>query len=771
MSTIAMGQLLAARVTANPVGGWAVGVVLAAVFLAALALGYRRTTRPLDRRARHILWALRGLAALAVVFALFRPAWTTVGVRHERPLLVLLRDVSASMMIRDESAGGQAVTRSEAVGRRLAEHRELLAELAAKFNLGCYGFADRLERLGDEPAEETAGVDRRVVARRTVEVLEAPLDAVGRSTQLGDALGEIHETTLNRRIVGVVVLGDGAVNQSRLSAAEAARLLGKRHAPVYTVGFGSPVPTGAVRDSIARSVDAKATVFTGNRIDVTGEFRFHGLKGREVEVRLLDDGRAAGRERVRVSENRYDHRVRIPYRATAVGSHKLELVAEPVEGEAVPENNRIWTFVDVVEGGVKLLVVQGSPTVEGRFIFNALRRAGEFDCDRLVLLSAEEAAANVPATAEAWAAYKAVIFINVARPLLTSQQLSALAQAVSDRGVGFMMTGGEQAFGPGGYAGTDVERMLPVRIASADGFIEVPVRFRPTAAGMRERVLQIESAPGDVDGAWQSLPELPWANRVGGLKPAAEALAVGPDDAVLLAVEQYGSGNVAALTVGATWRWQLGGREDPPGRYFRRFWRQMALWLSGQDSGRGNVWVTTNTPRYSLPDLLSGRRRVQVTAGVSDRQGNPVTDATCTLTLSGPGGDSRKVPLRLRGDTYVASLDVSAAGDYRVQLAAHRGGTKAGEAGTRFVVYEPNVEWEEPLADPEALEEVSRLSGGTYVRADRIADVLKALLASEVSDTVTFHRRVSLWDNRLLLAVFAGLLAAEWALRKHWGLV
>lgn len=771
MPTVATCQLLGARITANPVGGWALAVILAAVFFAALALGYRRTTRPLRPRARYVLWSLRALAALAVVFALLRPTWLAIGTRSERPLLILMRDISASMMIRDESAGGEAITRADAVVRRLKEHERLLTELATQFDLLGYSFADRPDPLNDPPVNEPAGVDRRVAARRTVGAVGVSLDAGRRSTQLGDCLGEIHEMTLGRRIVGVVVLSDGALNQSRLPAPEAARLLGKRSAPVYAVGFGSPDPTGAVRDSIARSIDAKATVFTGNRIEVSGEFRFHGLKGEQVEIQLLDDGGNVGRQLVRIPENRYDHRVGIPYRADSVGSHRLELVAVPVETEAVPENNRIRTFVDVVEGGIKLLLVQGPPLVEGRFVYNALRRAGEFDCDRVVLVGPEGAASGVPGTVEAWAAYKAVIFINVPRPFLTSQHLSGLAQAVSERGVGFLMTGGDHAFGAGGYAGTEVARMLPVRISSGDGFVEAPFRFRPTAAGMRERILQVETTPAGIDRAWQSLPDLAWANQVGGPKPAAEVLAAAGDGTVLLAAQQYGSGNVAALTVGQTWRWQLGGREDPPGKYFRRFWRQVALWLSGQDVGRGNVWVMTNTPRYSLPDLLSGRRRVQVTAGVSDRQGSPVTDATCTLTLSGPGGESRKVPLRIRGDTYVASLDVTAPGDYALQLAAHRGGTKAGEAATRFVVYEPNVEWEEPLADPEALREVATLSGGMYVPSDRMAGLLEELSASEVSDTVTFQRRVGLWDNRLLLAVFAGLLSAEWALRKHWGLV
>ena len=536
------------------------------------------------------------------------------------------------------------------------------------------------------------------------------------------------------------------------------------------MAYGSAEPTGAVRDSVARDIKARSTVFAGNRTEVSGEIIFHGLEGEQIGVRLLVDGKEVARESVKVPSNRFTHQVRLPYLAADPGSHKLELEALAVEGEQSTANNRISTFVDVIEGGLKVLLVRGFLRPEGAYISRSIRRAGEFDVDSLVLITREQAARKVPDTMQEWADYEVVLFDDVPRSYLSADQASSLKAAVAD-GVGFLMIGGEHAFASGGYAGTELADVLPVRMTSGQGQINRPLKFHPKPAGLQMRILQLEEK-GSAE-AWQSLPPLAGANVVGPAKSAAEVLAVGDGDEPLLVVGQYGRGRVAALTADTTWQWFLQGSDDPPGKYHRRFWRQLLLYLTGQNiETRGNVWVMTSQQRYSLPNLQSKRRSVVSTAGVSDGQGNPVSDATCTLTLRGPGGQGKRdVAVRRRGDNYEAVIDVEGVGDYRLELTAFRGGKKAGEAVTRFVVWEPDLEMEMPQADIEGLSELSRISGGKAYSSGQLRGLLRNLLARDVPNLVKFEQRRGLWDNFTMLAVFASLLAAEWVVRKRCGLV
>ncbi|MCZ6621516.1 MAG: VWA domain-containing protein [Deltaproteobacteria bacterium] len=59
--------------------------------------------------------------------------------------------------------------------------------------------------------------------------------------------------------------------------------------------------------------------------------------------------------------------------------------------------------------------------------------------------------------------YKAVVFNNVARERFSPAYLAAMERYVSGGG-SFMMLGGEESFGPGGYLSTPIEDLLPLKL-------------------------------------------------------------------------------------------------------------------------------------------------------------------------------------------------------------------------------------------------------------------------------------------------------------------
>jgi len=58
--------------------------------------------------------------------------------------------------------------------------------------------------------------------------------------------------------------------------------------------------------------------------------------------------------------------------------------------------------------------------------------------------------------------YDAVVFVNVPRETFDVVQMQAMREAVYDLGIGLLMLGGENSFGPGGYHRTAIEETLPV---------------------------------------------------------------------------------------------------------------------------------------------------------------------------------------------------------------------------------------------------------------------------------------------------------------------
>ena len=64
--------------------------------------------------------------------------------------------------------------------------------------------------------------------------------------------------------------------------------------------------------------------------------------------------------------------MRLAWTPSSLGERKLALVVEPQEGEVVTSNNELSTFVEVVDGGLRVLYLEGALRVEQRFLRRVL---------------------------------------------------------------------------------------------------------------------------------------------------------------------------------------------------------------------------------------------------------------------------------------------------------------------------------------------------------------------------------------------------------------
>lgn len=184
-----------------------------------------------------------------------------------------------------------------------------------------------------------------------------------------------------------------------------------------------------------------------------------------------------------------------------------------------------------------------------------LRRAIEGAGHAYTYIPNHLAAEGFPATAEALAAYDAIILSDVcADTLLLHPNTKVLSQRTPNRlrllhdyvrdGGGLLMIGGYLSFqgkeGKGGYYATPIEDALPVTmLPGLDDRVEVPEGFQPTVVdGAADHEILMGIPP--------TLPPMLFYNRVR-LKPEAQLL-LHFDDAPILAVWEYGAGRTAAFT-------------------------------------------------------------------------------------------------------------------------------------------------------------------------------------------------------------------------------
>lgn len=139
------------------------------------------------------------------------------------------------------------------------------------------------------------------------------------------------------------------------------------------------------------------------------------------------------------------------YPASSEGLLKYEVRVETA-ADAFLENNSLASITEV-SGSPEVLVVNGgepSPI------------PGLLDTENLRVT--ELSSAQLPSSLSAILRYDSIIFDNVSGTAVGEQQMTIIEQAVQQFGVGFMMVGGEQSFGLGGYFKTPIERLLPVEM-------------------------------------------------------------------------------------------------------------------------------------------------------------------------------------------------------------------------------------------------------------------------------------------------------------------
>lgn len=150
--------------------------------------------------------------------------------------------------------------------------------------------------------------------------------------------------------------------------------------------------------------------------------------------------------------------------------HQFEAVFEPdaapgggteggFVGDTFATNNRGESFTLTPGKGSVLLVdgvSDGSETGSGATLARALRDDG-IEVELI-------APAEMPENLLALQAYDLVILENVPAEALTRQAHESLARHVEDLGGGLVMVGGTDSFGAGGWKGTAVEPILPVKL-------------------------------------------------------------------------------------------------------------------------------------------------------------------------------------------------------------------------------------------------------------------------------------------------------------------
>ncbi len=752
----------------DPVGGpWFAGAV---ALLVLLTLVVGPAGKRLPRKRRITLLALRAGTALMLLFAMWRPTLVATETRKLPGSLVVMLDSSRSMQIAD-SLGNQS--RWDAVKSVLESASDQLNELAESWDLKFYQF--------DETSRAAKLVDGLVAL---------PEQAEGPQTAIGSALEDVLDREAQQRIVAVLLLSDGAQRAFAprdVPPQTVVRRLAIDEIPLYTFTFGQPA-LALQSDLRVYELLANSTVFAETPLTVQAMLGADGYVNQSYKAQLLWETTEGEMEVVDTREILIKNNQRkIPLSFThtplAPGEYKVSVRVESPEGELVTSNNVQSTFVSVLKGGINVLYlvgatrIGGGPSIEPRFVRSALAAHADINV-RYDLLNYRKQRLDIRA-ALAEGKYDVFLLGDVDVSALNSASWEQIVDAV-DNGAGLAMLGGFHSFGPGGFRGSPLAPLLPVRMGRAerqnfgepprqDMHLPGPLRMVPTLLGGKAHpILQLDDASISL---WTQLPPLDGANRFdrNRIMPTGKIIAETADASrhPLLVTAAWGEGRTIAFAVDSTWRWPMEGFADA----HRRFWRQLVLWLARKDDTDGqSVWVRLDGRRYQRGS------RVDFSFGAFDEQREPLANAAFNVQVQQPDGTTTTLRTSKRGEKQIANFaETSAPGDYRVIVTAtDASGQIFGTAQARFTVPDRDMELDQPAAEPTLLAALANITGdagGQGLAPEELPDLLEQLKSRTSEFEEEIRQQRTLWSTWPVFLMLVGLLSGEWYLRKRWGLV
>jgi uncharacterized membrane protein len=720
----------------SPVWPWWATIILAAG-LAAFAVW----TYPPGSPRRRTLLSLRLAAIFVALFGFTRPTLEFRKIVEQSSTLVLLYDRSFSMSLQDMWRG---LSRWDALRDVRVQADEDLKNLAEKVAVKEFVF----DRTVDESGEKA---------------LEHKPD--GGATAIGSSLDATLIHFGDERIAGVLLLSDGANNFGKDPSEIRAQLAG-RNIPVYAFGFGSETASDAVRDISPSKLDVSPTAFKKNRLPVRAEFQTTGFARRPIPVKLMFDGVEKARGELKPIGDGQKGVVELVGVPDKPGEMKVTVEAEVQPGELVPTNNATSTYVTVRSDGLNVVHIEGKYRFwEPKFLRRSIDLSPDIDLTQIFLLDTEGRMADIPADLFEPGKYDVVILGDLPASRMPQPIQEKLAEMLRS-GAGLLMIGGYESFGPGEWRRTPIADFLPVQMKDDDGQTEAELKFKPTAAGLRHYILRLAATAEQNEKVWESFRPLDGGNLWAGLKQNALVLAETTDGKPLMVAQETGKNRTLAFAADSTWRWATKNKEARG--HHARFWRQLMLWLAHrEDETGGGVKLRLDRRRIAASEKLG--MEVQVVSP----DGKTPADLTLETTIkSDDDTPATTVALQKRANDYGGATEaLQKPGDYTVAVSAKSNGMEIGTATARFVVFEDNLELRQLAADFETLRKLATDTGGEFHPAEEFPKFVRSLKDRNLNLEVTKPIIENLWDRWELLALFVGLLGAEWLIRKMNGMV
>ena len=757
----------------EPLVSAAAWVTLAIASSAVLAWYVWRRPAACPQRRWFVSSLLMVAALAAVLVVLLNPTWLEpIPPPAGKPLLTVLVDSSLSMATND----------LEGERSRYGAAAEIAAEVAEDLE-GRYEV--RVRTFGAVPTASAADELLEKAPEATVSDLAT---AVSESLEDDSPQGQ-----------AMLLLSDGAHNATGgttrlLETATTARSMA---APVFTHTFGGDVRLNDLELSVPR---AQELAFAGQPIPIRVRVRQRGVVSDRTELILEADGEEIERQEVPLSRDGTSD-VLFHVKSDDGGLYQYTVRMEEHAAETTSANNTAFFQVRVVQDPIRVLVLEGKPYWDGKFLMRTLAADAALELDFVVQLAegrfmrrslrltgGRGVESNLPenegeteaeggvslvreqtteilgrpdlvfAGEDRLSGYQVLVLGRDAEAFLSDAAVEEIRNWVSSDGGSLVCFRGSPVANPD----QQLSRLLPVRWAPGRAG-----RFRMQVTDRGESLDWLAPAAGSAADL-QKLPSLSTTSIPESVKPLAVVLGQGEsgEDAPVLTYQPYGTGRVVAVEGAGMWRWAFLAPEyqqhDP---VYGSLWQSLMRWLVS------SVGLAPGQDVAFRIDQVSYNVGEPVSAVVLRRPAADEGDPPKVVLTQPDGAEQRLTPVPFGDEPGVYQVYFGRLEAGRYDAVLDSGDGDAAESAIAFQVRPYLGEQLDVDARPDLMRRIAEQSGGAA-----LDEVSPAAVAKDFSEHLTRTRpervrRIRAWDRWWVLLGVVALWASAWTIRRASGLV
>ncbi len=294
-----------------------------------------------NKRMRIFLGSLRFISFFLVLLLLLNPQITSVWSYKEKPVFPIVVDNSQSipMAMKNDKAIKETIT---AVQKKLQD----------------IGF----ESVIYTHAKQTPSVDSFSFDHQ--------------SSNIATLLSKTEKSLSSKKTENILLFSDGIYN-SGISPSYL-----PYHAKISVLGLGDTVPR---KDLVLKSVQNNSVAFMGNKFPLRAEIQTTGFQNTEIELLLKGSKGIIERQKLKVKSDFWFEKIDFAIPATEKGFQRFTIEIVPKEGESNLLNNKMSTYVDVVDDRENVLIISEAPHPNIKAIRSALSNAKNIQIELLIL--------------------------------------------------------------------------------------------------------------------------------------------------------------------------------------------------------------------------------------------------------------------------------------------------------------------------------------------------------------------------------------------------